>query len=309
MLRAVPLTELPPRAIEGLLAEEANEWRTRLLWDFTRTADRLLFLAELRLLAGLALVDGDPIGYACCEAAGTQVEFASFYVLPHRRSIETNTALFKACVEYLPAQVERLTLAPAIPHEIDTSILAVQPRVSTTAAEAASVERVCAGFRPDASSTVRIRAWEDADQAAASELIPSAYTVRSDPNPGWYGSPDGMVAVRNFFGAVVGKQSTFPFFPEVSVAAIHVESGRLCGFVLGCHAMEGVSYANYLCVANWAAIHRLGDRLSVAHCLALARHGYHTVTLRRRTDNPRLARFYARMGFVKQFDQIIYEWG
>ena len=149
-------------------------------------------------------------------------------------------------------------------------MLPVQPRVSTTAAEAASVDRVCAGLRPDASSTVRIRPWEESDQAAASELVPSAYTVRSDPNPDWYGSPNGLTAVQNFFGTVVGKQSTFPFLPEASVAAIHVESGRLCGFLLGCHAMEGVAYANYLCVANWAAVHRLGDRLSVAHCLALA---------------------------------------
>ena len=106
MLKAVPLIELPPRAIEALLAQEVHEWRTRLLWDFTRTADRLLFLAELRLLAGLHWWTKTRSVMPVAKRR-VHIEFADFYVLPHRRSIETNTALFKACIEYLPAQVER----------------------------------------------------------------------------------------------------------------------------------------------------------------------------------------------------------
>ena len=311
MPRTVPLIELPARAIEPLLAAQTCEWRKHLLWDFTRTADRLLFLAELRTLAGLALVDDDGavIGYGCCDVAGTQIEFTDFYVLPERRSIESNTELFKGFVDYLPREAERLALAPAIAHEIDPGTLPLQPRVSTAVAEAAAVERVCAGFRADASAAVWIRPWQESDHVAAYALVPSSYTHRVDPHPEWYSSPNGVAASQNFLESVISKQSTFQFLPDASVVAIHRESGRLCGFLLASHAMEGVAYANFLCVANWAAAYRLGNRLSVAHCLMLRTQGYHTVTLRRRTDNPRLARFYARMGFVKQFDQIIYEWG
>ena len=144
-VEAFLLSDLPPKAMEPLLTEQIRERRETLFWDYSRSAQRLLFLSELRAVQGLALVTGRQrrlIAYACCAQNGGMFEFNDFYVSPQFRSVDVNTHLMSCCLERLLPIATFITASPELPHLIDTGALPAAPRLSFAAAEVASVARV-----------------------------------------------------------------------------------------------------------------------------------------------------------------------
>ena len=296
-LTTVPLADLPARAIAPLLREQAAEWRHTLLWDFTRIARHTQLLADLRVLSGVLLLDesDSPVGYALCHPTGQKGDCSDFYVHHSIRNRAANTLLMSGALLQLEPLLDSLEFTPALTHGIDVDSLPIRPTsITGTAAESASVAHISARARPNASHSIAIRAWHSGDEEEAAAI-----------SADFYASPEA--GTRCELEVIIGIQATFPFLPEASVMAVNQETGRICGFLVATQAMEGVAYANFLFVARRAAGHNLGDRLSIAVCQALERLGYHTVTLRRRLD-PKLARFYARMGFTTQVELTSYQW-
>jgi len=306
--RVVPIEELRLSELKSLLEQQAAEWRSALFWDFKRTAIHTFFLAELRALTGSALLnaDGRAAGYACFEFQGRSAEFTHFYVAPEFRSIDANTCLLSHALRQLTPEVDHIVAAPAIPHQIELGELSLLPQIHQCVAEQAPISHVGPGFAGRKShAAVAIRPWHEAYERQAAQIIPASYSGHIEA--GLDGFDRSVAAAADYLAGVIHFQTTFPFLPEASFVAIRQDSGDLCGFIVAAHALSGVAFANLLCVGPGLAEYRIGNRLTEEHRQALARMDYRTVTLRRRADH-RLARFYRRLGFVKQFDQMVYEW-
>src|SRR5258705_12908086 len=64
-MQIVDLRQLTSRQLEPLLAEEAQQWRQELLWDYRASIDLIKKFVDARSLTGSAVIeDGQPVGYA-----------------------------------------------------------------------------------------------------------------------------------------------------------------------------------------------------------------------------------------------------
>src|SRR5258706_15550671 len=74
-MEIVDLRQLTSRQLDPLLAEEAQQWRRELLWDYRGSIDLIKKFVDARSLTGSAVIeDGQPVGYA-------------FYVLEERKGL------------------------------------------------------------------------------------------------------------------------------------------------------------------------------------------------------------------------------
>lgn len=305
----VPLANVTGARIERLLRELTDEWRTRLLWDFGARAARLSFLADLAALDGFALVDetGIATAYAQTLAGESCVTIAELYVSPSHRAVEENTRLLQCVVDHFPSDVESAITAPSLPHDFELGELSRTPVVHHRIAQATLLSRIWAGYERGPDNGIAVLPWNDSRLDEAAELVVASYAGHvEDAINGFARSTS---AAREYLDDIISGQTGFPFLGEPSRIAIDSHTGTLVGFILELHAMHAVAYSTALCVAPHLASQGLGLRLAQECALALTALGYHTVTMRHGTADPRLNRFYERMGFARQCDQPVYTWG
>ena len=64
-MQIVDLRQLTSRQLEPLLAEEAQQWRQELHWDYRASIDLIKKFVDARSLTGSAVIEnGEPVGYA-----------------------------------------------------------------------------------------------------------------------------------------------------------------------------------------------------------------------------------------------------
>ena len=64
-MQIVDLRQLTSRQLEPLLAEEAQQWRQELHWDYRASVDLIKKFVDARSLTGSAVIEnGQPVGYA-----------------------------------------------------------------------------------------------------------------------------------------------------------------------------------------------------------------------------------------------------
>src|SRR3977135_278098 len=64
-MQIVDLRQLTSRQLEPLLAEEAQQWRQELHWDYRASIDLIKQLVDARSRTGSAVIEnGEPVGYA-----------------------------------------------------------------------------------------------------------------------------------------------------------------------------------------------------------------------------------------------------
>src|SRR6202035_902082 len=64
-MQIVDLRQLTSRQLDPLLAEEAQQWRQELLWDYRASIDLIKKCVDARSLTGSAVIEnGRPVGYA-----------------------------------------------------------------------------------------------------------------------------------------------------------------------------------------------------------------------------------------------------
>ena len=64
-MQIVDLRQLTSRQLDPLLAEEAQQWRKELLWDYRASIDLIKKFVDGRSLTGSAVIEDDqPVGYA-----------------------------------------------------------------------------------------------------------------------------------------------------------------------------------------------------------------------------------------------------
>jgi hypothetical protein len=74
-MQIVDLRQLTSRKLEPLLAEEAQQWRQELQWDYSSSIDLIKKFVDARSLTGSAIIeDGQPVGY-------------TFYVLEEQKGL------------------------------------------------------------------------------------------------------------------------------------------------------------------------------------------------------------------------------
>src|ERR1700731_3892191 len=64
-MQIVDLRQLTSRQLEPLLAEEAQQWREELHWDYRASTELIKKFIDARSLTGSAILEnGRPVGYA-----------------------------------------------------------------------------------------------------------------------------------------------------------------------------------------------------------------------------------------------------
>jgi ribosomal protein S18 acetylase RimI-like enzyme len=279
-----------------------------LLWDFRAKATRLSFFADLAALDGFALLDdtGMATAYAHTLVGESAITIAELYVSPSHRTIEENTRLLQCVLDHFPSDVGSAIMAPSLPHDFELRELSRTPIVHHRIAEATLLSRIWGGYERGPDNGIAVLPWSDSRLDEAAELIVASYAGHvEDAINGFARSAS---AAREYLDGIIQDQAGFPFLGDASRIAVDSDTGTLVGFITELHAMDGVAYSTVLCVAPHLASQGLGVRLARECALALTGLGYHTVTMRRGTADPRLNRFYERMGFARQCDQPVYTW-
>src|SRR5947209_5663425 len=97
----LPLDESTLPYLQELLAEECQEWLTRLLWDYTESSEIIQQVARMGNLPGLIAVDGNdgPIGYCFWIQEGKRVLIGDVYIVPTERDSGAEISLIESMLK------------------------------------------------------------------------------------------------------------------------------------------------------------------------------------------------------------------
>lgn len=113
--RIVDLRKVSPGAIEPLLAEEVEQWKHLLHWDFRPSADMLRRYIGYRALDGLALCEGPEIaGYCYWVSEGRKALLGDLFVRQPWRGMAVENALLRSALDTLAGWPD-MTAQPGLP--------------------------------------------------------------------------------------------------------------------------------------------------------------------------------------------------
>jgi ribosomal protein S18 acetylase RimI-like enzyme len=305
----IDLRELQPAYLDPLLAEEAEEWRRSLDWDFAPSADLVRRFMGMRSLCGYALPAGSgAAGYVYYVSDEGKGLIGGLYVARAHRSVENENTL-------IGAVLESLWRIPGV-RRIEAQLMMVESPLCRPVPYAQYLRTHARQFfeaplahiaqLPPRQPAVIIAPWAENRQSDAGRLIAAAYAnhIDSEIND-QYRSPGGA---RRFLANIVQYPGCGLFFAPGSFVAFSASGQGLCGLSLASVVAEGVGHITQLCVAPSHRATGLGYELLRRSLVALAAHGCGKVTLTVTASNTPAIRLYERMGFVNRRDFAAYVW-
>lgn len=305
----IDLRELPPAYLEPLLAEEAEEWRRSLDWDFEPAADLVRRFMGVHSLCGYALpAASGAAGYAYYVSDEGKGLIGGLYVARAHRTVESENAL-------MGAVLESLWRIPGI-RRIEAQLMMIASPLRRPVPyaeylrmyERRFLEAPLAGVAelPPRQPDAIVAPWAEAKQSEAGRLIAAAYAghIDSEIND-QYRSPGGA---RRFLANIVQYPGCGRFFSPGSFVALAAPGQGLCGLSLASVVCEGVGHITQLCVAPSHRAIGLGYELLRRSLVALAESGCRKVTLTVTASNTPALRLYERMGFTNRRDFAAYVW-
>jgi ribosomal protein S18 acetylase RimI-like enzyme len=310
----VDLRQLTSRQLDPLLAEEVEQWRQELRWDYKTSVELIKKFMDAHSLTGSAAIEGDQLaGYA-------------FYVLEERKGLVGGlfvSSRFRQQELSRKLLTDTLTTLRGIPRlaRVEAQLIpfgyALDPILSEhgfrlymrqfmlallAPADGAPVLDVLPGLiREGAGAGLILDRWEHRYFEPCARLIQLAYANHVDGEINdQYRSESGAL---RFLKNIIVLPGCGQFLPESSFVLREPHSHNLAGVVLNSRVSAGVGHTMQICVMPGFQGHGLGHRLMDASMRALRARQYTAVSLTVTSVNERAVRLYEKLGFttIKRF--------
>ena len=309
-LRSIPASRMRP-----LLEEETRNWRARLHWDFTGSAELVTRYINMRALDGLALVCGsDLAGYCYWVQEEHKALLGDLYVRDIWRNPESEGQLLNRAVETLrgsaslPAlsvrrvecQLMQLGYADAHAWQLGNTPERF-PRVFMLA----PLERLSRFRAVTFGDEIRIFHWGPVWFDLTAELIAKVYRNHVDSLINdQYNSARGA---ERFLRNIVNYPGCGSFQNEASFVAL-APSGEVLGCVIATRVAPETGHIAQLCASRDWMGRGLGWELLRRSMLALQSGGCREVSLTVTESNQQAHRLYTRMGFrsIHRFQALVW---
>jgi len=311
----VDLRKVAASDLEPLLADEIEEWRSELKWDFEPSADLVRTYAGTNSLGGAALmVDGRVAGYGYAVLEEPRGIIGDIYVRPHLRDANAEAELFRSLLDAVAA-------TPRISRMESQLMLVTAESAAIIATGGASLKPVrlferrlmlrdCTIPLPPEIGALRSRfrfePWEGHYLHVAGAIIAAAYKGQTDSEiNAQYRSPSGA---RRFLNNIVEFPGCGTFHPASSFVAFDAKTGAAAGMVLASFVAADTGHISQLCVMPEARGASLGRQLLRTSAEMLYRNGARRISLTVTASNKTAISIYEKFGFRSLRTFFAYIW-
>jgi len=310
MPEVVDLHEIRAEDLEPVLAEEQLNWRAKLYWDFTPSADLVRRFVRMQALSGFALVSGgECIGYSYFVSEDRKALIGDLYVLNHCALPEYEDALLGAVLNALAAtqglhRIEAQLMMMHGPFERTLPYdryVHIHPR-NLMLVDGERATELCRG---GAAGRYSFEPWQPEDQEEAALLIAAAYRGHVDSTINdQYRTASGA---KRFLNNIVQYPGCGAFHAPASITARL--RGRIIGLCLASLVADNVGHITQICVIPEAQGTGVGYELLRISLLALREAGCESVSLTVTAANQQAVSLYQNMGFraVRHFAAYVWD--
>jgi ribosomal protein S18 acetylase RimI-like enzyme len=312
-MQIVDLRQLSSWQLEPLLAEEAQQWREELCWDYRASSELIKKFVDARSLTGSAILeDGRPIGYAFYVLEEHKGLVGGLFVSPRYSQQELSKQLLTDTLTTLSGipKLERVE-AQLIPfgYQLDSVLNEYGFRLYTRQFMIARLDSVIGEsfdvptgmIREGPGSGLILERWDHRYFDPCARLIQLAYANHVDGEINdQYRSESGAL---RFLKNIIILPGCGQFQPEASFVLRAPHANHLVGVVLNSRVAEGVGHTTQICAMPGYQGRGLGRRLMEASLRALRVRHFTTVSLTVTSGNQRAVLLYEKLGFqtVKKF--------
>jgi ribosomal protein S18 acetylase RimI-like enzyme len=310
----VDLRQLTSRQMEPLLAEEAQQWREELQWDYRASIELIKKFLDARSLTGsVAMEEGVPVGYAFYVIEERKGLVGGLFVSPQHSQQTLSQRLLSDTLLTLSGvpKIERVE-AQLIPfgYALDSILTKHGFRLhmrqfmlaSIPIANGTTPPDVAAGpIRQGPAAGLILERWDHRYFEACARLIQLAYANHVDGEINdQYRSESGAL---RFLKNIIILPGCGQFQPEASFVLRAPHTNHLAGVVLTSCVATGVGHTTQICVMPGYQGRGLGRLLMEASIQALRARRYTAVSLTVTSSNDRAVRLYEQLGFatIKKF--------
>ena len=309
------LRSIPASRMRALLDEETRNWRSRLHWDFTSSAELVTRYINMRALDGLALLAGSELaGYCYWVMEEHKALLGDLYVCDMWRTAQAESQLLNQAVEALrhsaslptlsvrrvESQLMQLGYPDALVLEPDN-----QPQRYPRVFMLAPLERLSRYRAIRFDEEIRIFHWGPVWFDSTAALIAQVYRDHVDSLINdQYKSARGA---ERFLRNIVNYPGCGAFQHEASFVAL-APSGEVLGCVIATRVARETGHIAQLCASNDWLGRGLGYEMLRRSMLALHSAGCREVSLTVTESNQQALRLYARMGFhsIHRFQALVW---
>ncbi|HBY61895.1 MAG TPA: hypothetical protein DEH78_18910 [Solibacterales bacterium] len=311
-LHVIDLRQLRAEALDSLLAEEVEDWRRSLHWDFRASADLVRRFVGMRALSGAALqAGGRAVGYCYYVTEDRKGLIGDLYVADAYRTAQAEEALLSAVLEVLlrPGFVRRVESQPMMMLAASARDAVGAPFLSTFERNFMRLDLAASANLPAGPSRDKLELdnWHAGLQDESAQVIADAYYNHVDSLINdQYRSPSGA---RHFLTNIVQYPGCGSFCAPASFVAWHKESRRLCGVCLSSMVAREVGHITQVCVSPAVKGSGVGYELMRAALAAFAAAGCREVTLTVTASNSKAVQLYESLGFrtMKRFNACVWD--
>ena len=312
-MQMVDLRQLSSWQLEPLLAEESQQWREELCWDYRASTELIKKFIDARSLTGSAILDeGRPVGYAFYVLEDHKGLVGGLFVSPRYSQQELSRQLLTDTLTTLSGipKLERVE-AQLIPfgYQLDSvlndygfRLYTRQFMIAQIGAEGGDAFDVATGMiREGPGSGLILERWDHRYFDPCARLIQLAYANHVDGEINdQYRSESGAL---RFLKNIIILPGCGQFQPEASFVLRAPHASHLVGVVLNSRVAEGVGHTTQICAMPGYQGRGLGRRLMEASLRALRLRKFTAVSLTVTSGNERAVRLYEKLGFetVKKF--------
>jgi len=310
--RLLDLGQVRVRELEGILGEETRTWRELLDWDFQASAELVRRFVDVRALNGYALQVGEGLaGYCYYVAEEHKGLIGDLYVLEEFRTAESEHRLIGAVLGAMlrGRRVRRIESQLMLFRWARQQPLPGSKYLSSYERNFMLLDLERAGEMPpkELGESVLFERWTERWQEETAQLIAAAYRGHIDSQINdQYRSVAGA---RRFLFNIVQYPGCGTFFQPASWAAIHRETGRVCGISLASLVADKVGHVTQICVGPWMQHCGVGYELLRRSLESLAQSEARRISLTVTAANQEAVRLYQRVGFrvARQFPALVWE--
>jgi ribosomal protein S18 acetylase RimI-like enzyme len=313
-MQIVDLRQLSSWQLEPLLAEEAQQWREELHWDYRASVELIKKFVDARSLTGSAILEsGRPVGYAFYVLESHKGLVGGLFVSPRQSQQELSQRLLTDTLTTLSGipKLERIE-AQLIPfgYSLDPILTEYGFRVymrqfmiaPLPPANPGEVFDVLPGLiREGPGAGLVLERWDHRFFEPGARLIQLAYGnhVDGEINDQYRTEAGALRFLKN----IIILPGCGQFQPEASFVLREPHASHLAGLVLNSCVAAGVGHTTQICAMPGYQGRGLGRRLMEASMQALRARGYNEVSLTVTSGNERAVKLYEKLGFatVKKF--------
>ena len=313
-MQIVDLRQLSSRQLDPLLAEEAQEWKEELRWDYQPSVELIKKFVDARSLTGSAIMEnGRPVGYAFYVLEEHKGLVGGLFVSPRYSQQELSHQLLTDTLTTLSGipKLERVE-AQLIPfgYELDPILteygfrLYLRQFMIAPLAPAGDMQAVDVSpgmIHEGPGEGLILDRWDHRYFESCARLIQHAYANHVDGEINdQYRSESGAL---RFLKNIIILPGCGQFQPEASFVLRPPHASYLAGVVLTSRVSEGVGHTTQICAMPGYQGRGLGRRLMEASMQALRVRGFNAVSLTVTSGNTRAVHLYEKLGFatVKKF--------